>query len=384
MKPKHAFLGLCAVGAVSVLVVGFADKVHGQREPEPLAALPAMPVPPGQPLTLDRVKLGELLFFDPRFSGDASIGCADCHDPKKGWGDGNALSRGYPGTVHWRNSQTIVNSAYLKTFFWASGSPTLEAQAHSAATGALAGNIQPRLGEERMKQIPVYVDLFRRVYGESPTWDKAMLAIAAYERTIVSNDSAFDRFMRGDGTALSAERLRGKTLFETKAGCIACHSGPLLTGETHHNTGVPVNPEFAASPQRQIAMRERIRGKGIAEEVYLKFDRDPGRFLETKKNEDLGKFRTPPLRYLAYTAPYMHNGVFLALEEVVEFYDRGGDDDPFGTKSPLIKPLHLSAQEKKDLVAFLDALSGKELRPVRPALPPYGLLELPMATGKFK
>jgi len=384
MKPKHAFLGLCAASALCVAIAASTDGVHGQRQPAPLAALPAMPVPPDQPLTPDRVKLGELLFFDPRLSGDGSIGCVDCHDPKRGWGDGNALSRGYPGTVHWRNSQTVVNSAYLKTFFWASGSPTLEAQAHSAATGALAGNIQPRLGEERMKQIPVYVDLFRRVYGEKPTWDKAMLAIAAYERTIVSDDSPFDRFMRGDRTALAAEQLRGKALFETKAGCGACHNGALFTDEMHHSTGVPVNPEFARNPQRQIAMRERIRGKGIAEEVYLKFDRDPGRFLETKKSEDLGKFRTPPLRYLAYTAPYMHNGVFLTLEEVVDFYDRGGDDDPFGTKSPLVKPLRLTAQEKKDLVAFLDSLSGKELRPARPSLPAYGLLEMPMATEKFK
>lgn len=190
--------------------------------------------------------------------------------------------------------------------------------------------------------------------------------------------------MRGDKAAMTAEQLRGKALFEGKANCIACHNGPLLSDEMHHNTGVPVNPDFATNPQRQIAMRERIRGKGIPEEVYLKLDRDPGRYLETKKNEDFGKFRTPPLRYLAYTTPYMHNGAFVTLEEVVDFYDRGGDDDPFGTKSDLVKPLHLSAQEKSELVGFLDALSGKELRPPRPTLPPYGVLEFPMAKEKFK
>lgn len=166
---KREFALLLAAGAFSGLIAVLVGAAHGQRQPAPLAALPPMPVPPDQPLTPDRVKLGELLFFDPRLSGDGSIGCVDCHDPKKGWGDGNPLSRGYPGTVHWRNSQTVVNSAHLRSFFWGSGSATLEAQAHAAATGPLAGNIQPRLAEERLKQIPIYVELFRRVFGEKPT-----------------------------------------------------------------------------------------------------------------------------------------------------------------------------------------------------------------------
>jgi len=343
-----------------------------------------MPVPPDQQLTPGRVKLGELLFFDPRLSGDGSIGCADCHDPKLGWGDAKELGRGYPGTTHWRNSQTIVNSGFLKAWFWGSGSPTLEHQANAAATGALAGNIQPRLGEERLKQVPEYVRLFREVFNDKPSWEKAMQAIAAYERTIVSDDSPFDRYMRGEKTAMKPAALRGKALFEGKASCTSCHSGPLLTDEQHHNTGVPPHPEFATNVQRQIAMRERIRGKGIPEEVYLKLDRDPGRYLETKKQEDMGRFRTAPLRYLVYTAPYMHNGVFLTLEDVVDFYDKGGGDDPFGTKSSVMKPLKLSEQERKDLVAFLESLSGKEIKPVRPTLPPYAVLEFPMSSGKFK
>jgi cytochrome c peroxidase len=384
---RNQWLASCLLTVIFFAAVGSAIDLRvatAQRSPEPLAALPRMPVPADQPLTADRVKLGELLFFDPRLSGDGSISCADCHDPKLGWGDGNALSRGYPGTVHWRNSQTVVNSGYLKSFFWSSASPTLEHQANSAATGALAGNIQTRLGEERMKQIPLYVDLFERVYGARPSWERAMLAIAAYERTIVSDDSAFDRYMRGEPGALSAQQLRGKALFEGKAGCIACHNGALLTDGGHHNTGVPPNPEFITDPQRQIAMRERIRGKGIAEEVYLALDRDPGRYLETKKDEDKGKFRTAPLRYLVYTAPYMHNGVFLTLEEVVDFYDQGGGQDPFNTKSTLLRPLMLTAAEKQDLVAFLESLSGLEIKPTRPTLPSYGVLQFPMAPGQFK
>lgn len=374
---------IVALAAASVMAAGERE-ARGQTQPSALAALPKMPVPLDQPLTPEKIKLGELLFFDPRLSGDGSIGCADCHSPKLGWGDGNELGRGYPGTTHWRNSQTIVNSGFLKAWFWGSGSPTLEHQANAAATGALAGNIQPRLGEERLKQIPVYVQMFANVFNDKPTWDKAMQAIAAYERTIISDDSPFDRYMRGDKAAMREAALRGKALFEGKAGCATCHSGSLLTDEQHHNTGVPVHPEFTTNVQRQIAMRERIRGKGIPEDIYLKLDRDPGRYLETKKPEDMGKFRTAPLRYLLYTPPYMHNGVFFALDEVVDFYDQGGGDDPFSTKSTVLKPLKLTAAEKKDLVAFLESLSGKEIKPARPTLPPYGVLEFPMSSGKFK
>jgi cytochrome c peroxidase len=385
-KIRLTWPAIAAGSVLSVLIVAMnaTPAVAQSSAHPPLAALPAMPVPKDQPMTASRVKLGELLFFDARLSGDGSIGCADCHDPKLGWGDGKELGRGYPGTTHWRNSQTVVNSGYLKAFFWGSGSPTLEHQANAAATGALAGNLQSRLGEERMKQVPEYVRLFKDVYNDKPAWDKAMLAISAYERTLVSDDSPFDRYMRGERAAMSPAAQRGMGLFEGKAGCAACHNGALLTDQQHHNIGVPPHPEFTQNEQRQIAMRERIRGKGIPEDVYLKLDRDPGRYLETKEAADMGKFRTPPLRYLAYTAPYMHNGTFLTLEDVIDFYDRGGDADPFGTKAKELRPLHLSGGEKTDLLAFLQALSGSEIRPTRPKLPPYGVLEFPMAPGRFK
>lgn len=384
MKIKHLLSATVSAAVLGGLLALSAPSSEGAPAPAPLAALPAVPVPADQPLTDERVRLGKFLFFDPRLSGDGSISCADCHDPKLGWGDGGELSRGYPGTVHWRNSQTVVNAAYLDRWFWTASSPSLEKQAHSAATGPLAGNLNPRLGEERMKQIPVYVELFQQVYGARPDWDKALSAIAAFERTVVSADSDFDRFMRGEAAALTAQQLRGKDLFEGKANCIACHNGALMTDQKHHNIGVPPNPAFTKDPLRQIAMRERIRSKKVPEEVYLKFDRDPGHYLDTKATADLGKFRTPPLRYLAYTAPYMHNGVFYSFDEVVDFYDAGGGEDPFGTKSALIKPLGLSDREKADLIAFLDSLSGPEVKMARPQLPPYGLLEFPMDGGGFK
>ncbi|MGI9498611.1 MAG: cytochrome-c peroxidase [Geminicoccaceae bacterium] len=344
----------------------------------PLGPLPDMPVPEDQPLTDERVELGKLLFFDPRLSGDGSISCADCHDPKLGWGDGGELSRGYPGTAHWRNSQTVVNSAFLDAWFWTSSSPTLEKQANSAITGALAGNLKPILAEERMKQTPRYVELFRAVYDTAPTYDGALSAIAAYERTVVSDDSPFDKYVNGDEGALDEAQLRGKELFEGKANCIACHNGPLMTDQKHYNLGVPANPAFEEDPQRQIAMRERMRSKEFAEEDFLHLDRDPGRYRATKNKGDIGKFRTPPLRYTFYTLPYMHNGVFYTFGEVVDFYDQGGGEDPFGTKTDKLKPLGLTDDEKADLVAFLESLSGSELLTQRPELPPYGLLDFPM------
>ena len=379
---KSNLLAACAVAALG-LVLGTAvaitdDKAEAETTPPPLAALPEMPVPVDAPLTEDRVRLGKLLFFDARLSGDASIGCVDCHDPKKGWGDAGDLSRGYPGTVHWRNSQTVVNSGYLNAWFWTSSSPTLEKQAHSAITGALAGNLKPVLAEERLKQIPEYVELFKRVYGAAPNYDQALSAIAAYERTIVSDDSPFDKYMRGDESALTEAQLRGKALFEGKASCIVCHNGPLATDQKHYNIGVPKNPAFEEDPQRQIAMRERMRSKGFEEKDYLHLDRDPGRFRATKDKADIGKFRTPPLRYTLYTSPYMHNGAFFTLDEVVDFYNRGGDDDPFGTKTDKIKPLGLDDNEKADLVAFLESFSGTEIIVERPKVPPYGLLDFPM------
>ncbi|MCG8563154.1 MAG: c-type cytochrome [Hyphomicrobiales bacterium] len=374
-KTTFGIIAFAALTALAVTPFAIAqNKAH-----EPLAALPPMPIPKDNPMTEANIALGKHLFFDARLSGDASISCADCHDPKLGWGDGSDLSRGYPGTMHWRNSQTVVNSGYLtKGWFWTSSAATLEAQAHSAIAGALAGNLKKALAEERMKQVPEYVRLFKEVWNAAPNYDQALASIAAYERTIISDDSPFDRYMRGEKSALSEAAVRGMALFEGKAGCAACHSGPLLTDQKFYNIGLPTNPAFTETIQRQIAFRERMRSSGFEEKDYLHLDRDPGRYRKTKKIEDIGKFRTPPLRYIKYTAPYMHNGVFFDLREVVEFYNKGGESEPFGNKSEKIKPLGLTEAEITDLIAFLDSLSGKELVVERPKSPPYGLLKFPM------
>ena len=340
-----------------------------------LAALPAVPVPADNPITPAKVKLGRMLYFDKRLSGDTEIACSSCHDPTKGWGDERDISTGYPGTRHWRNSHTVVNSAYLQKLFWAGESPSLEAQAKSAITGNLAGNGDPAMIEERLAQIPEYVQLFKEAFGvDRPNFGYVLKAIATFERAeVISRDSPFDRYMRGDKSAMSEAALRGMALFQGKAECIQCHNGPLLTDESYHNLGVPKNPVFEEDVFGQTALRYQHFIRGVPEELYRKADRDLGLYYTTKREEDKGKFRTPPLRYLPYSFPYMHHGVFLVLEEVIDFYDQGGGDDP--NKSPLLKPLRLTEQEKADLLEFLRSLSGSELIIAPPELPAYAPTE---------
>ncbi len=377
---RIGFLSALLIGGNVLFLIALAYMGASAREqsgPPALGPLAAVPVPADDPLTPAKITLGKLLYFDPRLSGDGSISCAGCHDPRLGWGDGGDLSRGYPGTLHWRNSQTILNAAHLDKFFWTGSSPDLPAQAKAAITGPLAQNMNPALMEERLKQIPEYVRQFQRAYGGAPTFEHALKAISAFERTIVSKNVPFDRYMQGDKTALTPLQLRGLALFQGKAACVQCHNGPLLTDQKPYNLGVSKNPAFTQDPQRQIAMRERMRAKGIPEAVIRTLDRDPGHYLDTKREEDKGKFRTAPLRELRYTAPYMHNGVFFSLEEVIDFYDKGGGEDPFGTKSPLVRVLGLSAEEKAALVAFLESLSGDQVLVEPPELPDYDILPLP-------
>ncbi len=373
---KNCFPGFTmAVCFIATLLIGGAGAAQEKKFP-PLGPLPPVPVPADNPMSDAKVALGKLLFFDARLSGDASTSCASCHSPESGWGDGGDLSRGYPGTQHWRNSQTILNSAYYAKLFWAGESTSLEAQARSAATGNVAGNGDTMMMEERLRQVPEYVGRFREVFGTPwPTIDDAWRAISAFERTVVSKakDVPFDRFMKGDAKALSEGAKRGLALFRGKAGCVQCHNGALLSDEDYHNVGVPKNPAFEEDPLRQITLRYQHVIRGVPESVYRKADRDLGLFYTTKRAADKGRFRTPSLRELKYTAPYMHNGAFFELEEVIDFYDEGGGED--ANKSPLIRKLGLSDEEKEDLLAFLESLSSDEpllMKP--PVLPPYAAM----------
>ncbi len=328
----------------------------------------------------EKVQLGKLLFYDNRLSGDAAISCASCHSDEFGWTDGGDLCRGYTGTSHWRNCQTIINSAYYNKLFWDGAAKSLEKQAVSAASGGVAGNGEKDMMEERLRQVPQYVDRFRSVFGTKwPNLADAWRAIAAFERTLVQSDTPFDRYMKGDSDALSDDARAGLALFEGKAACIQCHNGALLSDEGFYNLGVPENPEFELDQSRQITFRYEQYAKGVTEDVYRHVKTDLGLYYRTKRRNDMGKFRTPSLRYLVYTAPYMHNGAFYTLDEVVEFYNSGGGQDQIlssfdvGTKTPRLKPLGLTPQEQGQLIAFLESLSGEEIRVPPPVLPQYGI-----------
>lgn len=361
-----------ALAALAIAIGVSLGGLHAQAV-RPLGPLPPVPVPADNPMSAAKVELGRMLFWDDRLSGDVSSGCVVCHNPEQGWGDGGDLSRGYPGTSHWRNSQTVLNAAFYAKLFWAGEVTSLEAQALSAATGNVAGNGDTVMLEERLRQVPEYVKRFKEVFGiDRPMIHHAWMAIAAFERTLVSKPEnvPFDRFARGDQAALSPEAKRGLTLFQGKAGCITCHDGPLASDESYHNLGVPENPTFRTDPLRQITLRYQHVIRGVPESVYRTADRDLGLYYTTKRDDDRGKFRTPSLRELKYTAPYMHNGVLRTLEEVVAFYDHGGGNDP--NKSKVMRPLGLTEQEKKNLVAFLLSLSSDQ--PViveRPEIPDY-------------
>lgn len=324
----------------------------------PLATLPPPSIPKDNPNTPAKVELGKKLFWEARLSGNGSMPCVSCHLPTLGWGDGGAISRGYPGTKHWRNSQTVLNSAYYNKLFWEGNVTSLEGQAPAAAEGAVAGNGDSSVMEMRLRFIPEYVEAFRKVFGsEWPRINDAWRAIAAYERTIVTDPKQvpFDRWLAGDKKALNESQQRGMALYNGKAGCIQCHNGALASDQKFHRLGVPEFAGFQDDPLLQITHRWEHYQKGVAEAKYRDAPTDFGLYYQTKNPKDIGKFRTPSLREVKYTGPYMHNGVFAKLSEVVDFYNAGGGND--AQKSPLLRPLQLSSAEKVDLIAFLEALS---------------------------
>ncbi len=352
--------GVGVIAALSLIDVSMAASGKAETYP-PLAPLPPVSVPKDNPMTPEKVALGKKLYWDGRLSGDGSMPCVSCHMPNLGWGDGGQISRGYPGTKHWRNSQTILNSAYYNKLFWEGNVTSLEQQAPAAAEGGVAGNGDPSVMEMRMRFLPEYVAEFKQVFGSDwPRINDAWRAIATYERTVVSDAAKvpFDRYAKGNKKALSGTQLRGMKLFNGKAACIQCHNGPLASNQKYYDLGLPDFPGFKDEPLYQVTHRWEPYQKGVAEAKYRHADMDYGLYFQTKMPKDIGKFRVPSLREVKYTAPYMHNGIFATLDEVVEFYNQGGGKGV--NKTPLLKPLNLSAQEKKDLTAFVESLSMTE------------------------
>jgi len=382
---------ILAVALITVILSWGVVMAEGDPDMDPaLSALPEHPPiptdnPSGKniyPSKMDKKQeLGYLLYFDPKLSGDGSISCADCHDPKMGWGFSDPISRGYPGTVHWRNSQTVINTGYLNKIFWEGGTTSLEAQAPAAAEGAVAGNGSRDMMESRLRFSPEYVKRFKEVYGsEWPLIEDAYGAIAAYERYLSQPNTPVDKYMKGDKNAMSAKAVKGMVLFKGKANCAECHNGPMFTDEKFYDIGVPDPSEFFENGIQQVTFRYQHYAKGSTEDVYRSHKSDPGIYFKQKRQEDKGKFRTAPLRYSKYTAPYMHNGTMFTLEEVIDFYDKGGGEDRWGNKTKIMKPLNLTKDEKEALKEFLLTLSGEEIRMPVPKVPDYA----PMADWQPK
>ncbi|MFC1746180.1 cytochrome-c peroxidase [Candidatus Riflebacteria bacterium] len=354
-------------------------KFTGHPGLEPLGEVP---IPPDNPMTPEKIELGKLLFFDGRLGGDTYNFCGQCHPSEQGWTQRRPISIGYPGTEHWRNSQSLINSAYMNKLFWDGSAPSLEHQAREAAKGAVSANGEEDIMEERLAQVPRYVKLFKEVFGtERPRMEDAWKAVAAFERTLVQKDTPYDRYLKGEESALTTKQKSGLKLFTGKARCIACHNGPLLSDEKYYNVGVPEYKVFAVNPLHQISFHYKQYSRGVSEDIFRNVRTDLGLYYTTRLKSDMGKFRTPRLRYLLYSAPYMHNGVFKTLKEVVYFFNRGGGHDPvlrevgFSTKSLLMKPLGLTEEEKEALVSFLKSTSGKKIIIKRPDRPPYAVMD---------
>jgi cytochrome c peroxidase len=314
----------------------------------------------------DQAELGRYLFFDVRLSGDAALSCATCHSPAKGWGDGRALSRGYPASEYFRNAPTVVNAVLKKRFMWdgrLDGSD-LGTLVRDMITESPLMNMDSRLMQERLKQVPEYVAMWQKFRKDDINGMRVYGVVAEFLKTLVSKNAPIDRFLKGDATALSAEAKQGYDLFKGKANCISCHNGPVASDGNLHRTGVPENPAVTAEPLRHITMLRHYSTSGMPN--YMSARTDVGYYAISKDPKDIGKFATPSLRDLKYTAPYMHNGMFSTLDEVINFYDNGG-----GQGSEL-KPLGLSVQEKAALKAFLlDGMSGAPVTVQVPKSPEY-------------
>jgi cytochrome c peroxidase len=282
------------------------------------------------PLTADKAALGKLLYFDARLSRDRSQACATCHQPTHGFAEPRATSRGVAGIAGTRNAPTILNRLFSKEQFWDGRAADLEAQAHGPLTNPVEMAMPSDAAVvDRVRAVRGYAPLFAKAFG-SPgiTMARVGAAIAAYERTVTTGNSAFDRWRAGDADAMSASAVRGFALFSGKGNCIVCHTGFNFTDEGYHNVGVGMDRK----------------------------DPDLGRWRVTKQDADRGAFKTPTLRNVALTAPYLHDGSAATLRDVIALYDRGGTPNPWLDKE--MKPLGLTAAEQDDLLAFLEALSG--------------------------
>jgi len=345
-------------------------------EAGPSLGLPPVPIPADNLQTPDKIALGDKLFHDKRFSKTGEVSCSTCHDNDKAFTDSPLrFSEGINKLNGTRNAPTVVNAAYFGTQFWDGRSPDLEDQAlHPFVNPVEMGlpDHEPILA--LVREDPEYVEAFGKVFGKHGaeiTMVEVTDAIAAFERTIVAGDSPFDRYYYGgDSAALTPSQIRGFDLFANKGRCLSCHvleqTQGIFTDSRFHNIGVGINDIQSDVPE---LAHEFLQAEATLSEVDVEVLTDPktselGRFAVTRKFDDLGAFKTPTLRNVAATAPYMHDGSIKTLREVVVHYNNGGvtnEGDPVNDfLSGGIKPLNLTESEIDDLVAFMEALTSPQ------------------------
>jgi cytochrome c peroxidase len=301
--------------------------------------LPSIPIPADNPPTLEKIALGRKLFYDTKLSKNNALSCASCHNPKLGFTDGRQLSKGVGGMIGIRNAPTLLNAAYSPLQFWDGRSFSLEAQAAFPIADPTEMNQTHEVSVSKIRNDPAYKTEFIKAFGPGTiTLEEIEKSLASFERTLLSGNSPFDQYQfGGDKKALTPAAIRGLAIFTDpkRANCATCHTinekYALFIDGKFHNTGVGVDGEGQFT--------------------------DLGRYNETKLESDKGAFKTPTLRNVALSAPYMHDGSLKTLKDVVDFYVGGGNSNPYLDKE--IKAINLSGQDRADLVEFLRSLTGE-------------------------
>jgi cytochrome c peroxidase len=362
------WMGVAALLTTAVLIVSFAGKkqpsvkklrqlygsgdvskwpapqLHDSARPyfQEIGHLPAVPHPADNPPSAAKTELGKILFFDPRLSGSGQIACASCHDPQLGWGDGKRVAFGHDRQLGKRNAMTLLNTAYYQRLFWDGRASSLEDQAQRPVMDQLEMHENLDVMEKRVQQYQGYKPLFEKAFGDdSINLQRIFKAIASFERTVVSPPSRFDLFIDGKQEAMTDQEVLGLHLFRTKAGCINCHNGGLFADNRFHNDG---------------------------QTLFATANEDLGLYNVTKNPSDVGKFKTPSLREVVHTGPWMHHGNFPTLKDVLLFYNlgnpaplprsyKGNRDSLLPVTSPMLRKLELTNSEIDALLAFLGAIS---------------------------
>ena len=327
--------------------------------------------PPDNPITDAKAKLGDMIFDEKRLSADNSVACNTCHSPRNGFTTHTAASRGVGDQIGKRNAPSILNAMFYKSMFWDGRAASLEEQAKLPILNPVEmGQKDPKDVVAKLAAIPEFVEAFQKVFDRPPNWEDLGKAVAAFERTRLSTEAPFDRFLHGDEKALNASQRRGWALFTGKARCGSCHSYdpalPLFGDNRFHNTGVAAGKQNFDQLAKRAAQSAAAGSKAEIDKLALETDySDLGRFLVTQKREDIGSFKTPFLRDVLLTGPYMHDGSLETLWDVVEFFNKGGERNPFLDAE--MKPLGLTASEVEDLVNFLGALTSDRFAELRTA-----------------